>query len=126
MKPLEQLQELLRELFQLNNTDLDFGIYRILSLKGKEVNASITEHLPRRVEEVKQKILARQSIDLKTTLEKLKHELATKFQVNFDQEGDLAAKVDQYGQLRLFREPYDKYVEAKKQFDSLRNAAPEN
>lgn len=118
--PLEQLQELLKELFQLNNTDLDFGIYRILNLKSKEVDTFIREHLPKRVDVVKEKILARQSIDLKTALENLKRELATKFQVNFDQPGDIEAKADQYGQLPLFREPYDKYVEAKKKLDALR------
>jgi hypothetical protein len=29
----EQLKSLLRELFQLDNTDLDFGIYVVFSLK---------------------------------------------------------------------------------------------
>jgi adenine-specific DNA-methyltransferase len=120
MEPRDQLQQLFRELFQLDNTDLDFGIYRVLNLKSKEVNAFITDRLPKRVEEVKERILARQSIDLKNTLESLKSELATDFKVNFDLQGDLEAKAGLYRELPLFRERYNRYVESKKQLDALR------
>ena len=50
--PLARLQALLRELFQYDYADLDFGIYRLLRLKRGEVEAFLTEQLPRRVEEV--------------------------------------------------------------------------
>lgn len=51
MQSLDRLQELLRELFQLEFADLDFGPYRLLHLKRQEVEAFLTEQLPRRVEE---------------------------------------------------------------------------
>lgn len=51
MRPLQQLHELFRELFQLDLADLDFGIYRLLRLKRDEVDAFLTEQLPRRVRE---------------------------------------------------------------------------
>ena len=51
MDPLKQLQELLRELFQLEFADLDFGLYRLLHLKRSEVEAFLSEQLPRRVRE---------------------------------------------------------------------------
>jgi adenine-specific DNA-methyltransferase len=119
MTPQEQLQNLLRELFQLDNSDLDFGIYRILNLKHKEVEEFITTHLPKRIEEVREKILARQSVDLRAEIEQLKQQLSANFQVDFQKEGDLEAKASQYGQLLLFKEPYDKYIEAKKKLDAL-------
>src|SRR5437773_5629171 len=50
--PLARLQALLRELFQFDFADLDFGIYRLLRLKRGEVEAFLTEQLPRRVDEV--------------------------------------------------------------------------
>lgn len=50
--PLARLQALLRELFQYDYADLDFGIYRLLRLKRGEVEAFLTEQLPRRVDEV--------------------------------------------------------------------------
>jgi len=51
-QPLAQLQALLRELFQYDYADLDFGIYRLLRLKRTEIEAFLTEQLPRRVDEV--------------------------------------------------------------------------
>lgn len=50
--PLQRLQALLRDLFQYDYADLDFGIYRLLRLKRGEVEAFLTEQLPRRVDEV--------------------------------------------------------------------------
>ncbi|MBI4661061.1 MAG: site-specific DNA-methyltransferase [Verrucomicrobia bacterium] len=51
-EPLARLQALLRDLFQYDYADLDFGIYRLLRLKRVEVEAFLTEQLPRRVDEV--------------------------------------------------------------------------
>jgi len=40
---LEKLQKLLRELFQFDLSDLDFGIYRLFRLKQNELKAFIEE-----------------------------------------------------------------------------------
>jgi adenine-specific DNA-methyltransferase len=48
---LQRFQGLLRDLFQFDLSDLDFGLYRLLRLKREEVEAFLTEQLPRRVEE---------------------------------------------------------------------------
>ena len=50
--PLARLQVLLRDLFQYDYADLDFGIYRLFRLKRGEVETFLTEQLPRRVDEV--------------------------------------------------------------------------
>ncbi len=47
---LERLQDLLRELFQFDLADLDFGLYRLFHLKQAEIEAFIGEQLPREVE----------------------------------------------------------------------------
>ena len=49
---LEHLQTLLRDLFQFDLSDLDFGIYKLLRLKKDEIEAFLTKQLPDRVEEV--------------------------------------------------------------------------
>jgi hypothetical protein len=49
---LSQLQNLLRDLFQLELADLDFGLYRLLHLKRHEIEALLTEQLPRGVDTV--------------------------------------------------------------------------
>ena len=43
---LEKLRGLLQELFQLDQADLDFGIYRIMNHKRYEIQRFITEDLP--------------------------------------------------------------------------------
>jgi adenine-specific DNA-methyltransferase len=51
MEALPRLQGLFRELFQLELADLDFGLYRLLHIKRDEVEAFLSEQLPRRVSE---------------------------------------------------------------------------
>lgn len=48
--PLERFQSLLRELFQFDCQDLDFGIYRVLNFKRREIEDFITTRLPQRVD----------------------------------------------------------------------------
>ena len=41
----EKLIKLLREVFQFENEDLDFGIYKIMSYKKKEIESFIQKDL---------------------------------------------------------------------------------
>lgn len=49
--PLARFQGKLRELFQLDMADLDFGIYRLFRLKASEVNAFIDRDLPKLIDD---------------------------------------------------------------------------
>jgi len=61
-EPLEKFQSLLRDLFQFDCADLDFGIYRIMNHKRDVVERFITHDLPRAVtEELERGALAEQS-----------------------------------------------------------------
>jgi hypothetical protein len=51
---LGNLQDLLKELFQFENADLDFGIYRIMNHKRAEIRRFLDEGLPGIVEEALQ------------------------------------------------------------------------
>ncbi len=42
---VEKLKQMLRELFQFENNDLDFGIYRIINIKRKEISDFIEKEL---------------------------------------------------------------------------------
>ena len=42
---IQNLQAKLRELFQLDRGDLDFGLYRIMAMKSAEINEFLDEHL---------------------------------------------------------------------------------
>jgi adenine-specific DNA-methyltransferase len=120
MTPQEQLQQLFREVFQLENSDLDFGIYRILNQKRAWVEEFTTVTLPGRIEEVKAKIMERQNGDLIADLEQARIELHDNFHVDFGIEGDLEKKVTQYKSAPIFENSYQKYVETKKLLDALR------
>ena len=70
MIPLERFQELLRELFQFDCADLDFGIYRIMNYKRDVIEKFITQDLPKAIaEELDRGALADQSIAAKELTE---------------------------------------------------------
>ena len=48
---LTRLVSLLKELFELDQPDLDFGMYRVLRLRSAEITAFLEESLPARVRE---------------------------------------------------------------------------
>jgi len=50
MEAIEKFQELLRKLFQFEYADLDFGIYRILNYKRRQIEKFINEDLKKKVE----------------------------------------------------------------------------
>ncbi|MCS7299919.1 MAG: site-specific DNA-methyltransferase, partial [Spirochaetia bacterium] len=52
MEALQKFQNLLKELFQFKASDLDFGIYRILNYKRKQIKKFIEEDLKNKVNEV--------------------------------------------------------------------------
>jgi len=77
--PLEKFQALLRELFQFECADLDFGIYRIMNYKRDVLEKFISEDLPGAVsEELQTGVLADQSQaakELKEVTEEIKKTL---------------------------------------------------
>jgi adenine-specific DNA-methyltransferase len=78
---LTNLQQLLRELFQFDLSDLDFGIYKLLRLKRDEIEGFLTEQLPRRVAEV----FAGAAQDEQKRIEKEVRELAEKIRQDIDE-----------------------------------------
>ncbi|MFO7600295.1 MAG: hypothetical protein R6X27_10870 [Candidatus Desulfacyla sp.] len=50
MSGLERFQEHLRDLFQLDTADLDFGIYRLFAARREEVERFIEKELPASVD----------------------------------------------------------------------------
>ena len=45
MKPIDKLKAKLAELFQLDQADLDFGIYRIMNAKREEITRFLDKDL---------------------------------------------------------------------------------
>ncbi|MCL6432458.1 MAG: site-specific DNA-methyltransferase, partial [Anaerolineae bacterium] len=91
---LETLQALLRELFQLDLADLDFGLYRLFHLRQREIEEFITEQLPREVDAAFANVTA---ADLELARRKVQ-ELAAQVRQHLGDEallasGDVAADV---------------------------------
>ena len=84
MSYYNQLKDVLNDIFELNKADLDFGIYRIMNQKRKQVNEFIEKQLP---EDIKQAFSETQSYD-KTEIE---NDLKT-LKKNLDDAGMVAVK----------------------------------
>ncbi len=90
---LQKFQNLLRELFEFDMSDLDFGIYRILNHKRKVIEKFIQEDLPKAISEelnrgaLGEQILAQKALEKarERVLEALGHEA-------LDANGNLAEK----------------------------------
>ena len=88
----EKFQELLRELFQFDCADLDFGIYRIMNHKRDVIEKFITQDLPRAItDEVDRDALADQSQAAKGLKEVADQITQTLGKDALDADGNLAA-----------------------------------
>lgn len=92
MSNYNQLKDVLNDIFELNKADLDFGIYRIMNQKRKQVNEFIEKHLP---EDIKLALSETQSTD-KTEIE---NELKT-LKKNLDDAGIVAEESPKYNTLK--------------------------
>jgi len=108
MEPLQKFQSLLRELFQFDLADLDFGIYRIMNLKRSLIERWIEEDLPKAIEEELQQGALAEMQRAQQALEEARQKvLDTLGEDALDAEGTLAA---QYHNTKVGRE----YLEAQR------------
>ncbi|RTI02132.1 site-specific DNA-methyltransferase, partial [Thermus scotoductus] len=91
MSSKEKFQQLLRELFEFDNADLDFGIYRIMNYKRQVIERWISNDLPKAIqEELQQGALAEQA-QARKALEKARQKVLETLGENaIDAEGNLA------------------------------------
>ena len=115
-KPLAKFQDLLRELFQFDCADLDFGIYRILNHKRDVIRRFIEEDLPKSVEEALNRGQVADQARAAEKLEALAEQVRSTFGADaLDAEGELAAA---YRGTPLGR----KYLEARQAARDARGA----
>ena len=69
MNASEKFQDLLRDLFQFDCADLDFGIYRVMNHKRDAVERFIAEKLPRAVSDELDKDALREQADAQAALD---------------------------------------------------------
>ncbi|MCL0070345.1 hypothetical protein M1N44_01010 [Dehalococcoidia bacterium] len=89
--PIDKFQTLLRELFQFDCADLDFGIYRIMNYKRDVIEKFITQDLPKAIaEEVDRGALADQSLAARELKEVAQQIMQTLGNDALDADGNLA------------------------------------
>ncbi|MBI4484277.1 MAG: site-specific DNA-methyltransferase, partial [Acidobacteria bacterium] len=89
--PVVKFQMLLRELFQFDCADLDFGIYRIMNYKRDVIEKFITQDLPKAIaEELDRGALADQSQAAKELKEVAKQIAQALGKEALDADGNLA------------------------------------
>lgn len=71
MKPIEKLKTKLSELFQLDQADLDFGIYRIMNSKRDEVTQFLDKDLLPQVKEAFQEYKSSDKAEIQKELDKV-------------------------------------------------------
>ncbi|WP_220699484.1 DNA methyltransferase [Pelobium manganitolerans] len=71
MSNYDNLQKVLKEIFEMDKADLDFGIYRIMNQKRDQVNEFIDKKLPKEIKDTLAQIQSKDSISLQAELDKM-------------------------------------------------------
>ncbi len=90
MDSLEKFQDLLKNIFQFEFSDLDFGIYKIFNYKKKEIDNFIQNNLPDIVKKAFEKHKSNILDNINKEFENVKQEIIKNFGVlAFDPVGEL-------------------------------------
>ena len=106
------LVEKLKEIFQIDRPDLDFGVYRILNSRSQEINEFLTKRLKEKVDlALKDASNTYDHNELKTLEDKLRNEFGNRA---FDDKGELVneeARSSELGQhyLSIKKAPANRY-----------------
>lgn len=72
---LNRFINLLEEIFELDKADLDFGIYRIMNIRRKEIMKFLSEDLPKKVKETLTPF-AQNTVEIKERLSAIERQAA--------------------------------------------------
>lgn len=99
----DRLRDLLREMFQLDRGDLDFGLYRIMNMKAKEITAFLEDDL---LPQVKTKI--------NLTADEERKRLEAELQNSFGKARELGYSLDEANKSPKVKELQERLAEAKR------------
>jgi adenine-specific DNA-methyltransferase len=113
---LERLKDLLKTLFQFDAIELDFGIYRIMNYKRKEIEEFIEKDLIKGVEKEFEKYKAQSGKELLEKLNEKKKEIE-KLEKDLDEKIIKNVEIDE----KFKEKPFAKeYLELKKQLEEVK------
>ena len=123
---MARFQDLLRELFQFDCADLDFGIYRIMNHKRDAVERFITEHLPASVAaEMDAGPLAQQAraeADLAQARDELTQLAESLGETAFDEHGELTERYSTVPASTKYRDALNRAADSSRGRDAVEAA----
>lgn len=109
---LQKLKDHLRELFQFDSSDLDFGIYRIMNFKRKEIENFIEQDLINAVQKEFEIYKTQSNKELTEKIRKTESKIKEDFGSDILYNGKLTEK---YSETKIVKE----YLELKKQVEEI-------
>lgn len=79
----EQLKRKLEEIFQMDQADLDFGIYRIMNSKREEINRYLDEQLKPQVKQILSSLVSENTDEIESRMKEIE-EQAKQFKANLE------------------------------------------
>ncbi|MDD7636284.1 MAG: DNA methyltransferase [Clostridiales bacterium] len=73
---LERFTTLMKQIFELDKSDLDFGIYRIMNIRKAEIEKFLTEGLPEKVRETLAPFASQSGDDIKAKMAEIENSVA--------------------------------------------------
>jgi adenine-specific DNA-methyltransferase len=73
---LDRFTKLLKEIFELDKSDLDFGIYRVMNLRKTQIETFLTERLPQMVQETLAPFAQSRKEEIRTQMTQIEENVA--------------------------------------------------
>lgn len=96
---LERFTKLLKEIFELDKSDLDFGIYRVMNLRKTQIEQFLTERLPQMAQETLVPFAQGSKEEIRAKMKQIEDSVA-EMGMTVDALPDTAQKKQQYLQLQ--------------------------
>lgn len=96
---LDRFTKLLKEIFELDKSDLDFGIYRVMNLRKAQIEQFLTERLPKMVQETLAPLAQGSKEEIRAKMKQIEESVA-EMGMTVDALPNTAQKKQQYLQLQ--------------------------
>ena len=96
---LDRFTKLLKEIFELDKSDLDFGIYRVMNLRKAQIEQFLTERLPKMVQETLAPFAQGSKEEIRAKMKQIEESVA-EMGMTVDALPNTAQKKQQYLQLQ--------------------------
>lgn len=96
---LDRFIKLLKEIFELDKSDLDFGIYRVLNLRKVQIERFLTHSLPQMVKETLEPFAQKSKEEIRAEMSQIEQD-AIEMGMTVDTLSDKAQKKERYRELQ--------------------------